>query len=204
MVTPFRYCAENGSTKTLKPPPGSTRSSSAARSSMTRLYLKPLQPPGCTLTRRPPSSTVTPSASMNFLTSTPAFGVRVRSISGCDETDIYPPVLHEFRLLLARLVVSQYAPPGTTAQSRRTLLLRPPASPTPRGYRPESAYRFRTTMNTLPRYPRSSWSTPALRQGSPPDRTHPAGKPRPSQAHQALPGGKSSVRLPPAPGRWRR
>src|SRR6185295_641827 len=95
MVTPFRYCAENGSTKTLKPPPGRTISSSAARSSITRLYLKPLQPPGCTLTRSPPTSAVTPSSSMNFLTSTPAFGVTVRSISGCDETDIYPPVLHE-------------------------------------------------------------------------------------------------------------
>src|SRR3954469_7119805 len=105
MVTPFRYCAENGSTKTLKPLPGRTRSSSAARSSMTRLYLKPLQPPGWTLTRNPPTSAVTPSASMNFLTSTPALGVTVRSISGCDETDIYPPVLHEFRLLRRLLVV---------------------------------------------------------------------------------------------------
>jgi hypothetical protein len=31
---------------------------------------------------------------MNFLTSTPALGVTARSISGCDETDIYPPILH--------------------------------------------------------------------------------------------------------------
>src|SRR4029077_19748301 len=83
IVTPFRYCAENGSTNTLNPSRGMTRSSSAARSSMTRLYLKPLQPPGWTLTRSPPCSAVTPSASINFLTSTPAFGVTARSISGC-------------------------------------------------------------------------------------------------------------------------
>src|SRR3954471_17070530 len=94
MVTPLRYCAEKGSTKPLNPSRGMMRSSSAARSLMTRLYLKPLQPPGCTLTRRPPSSAVTPSASINFLTSTPAFDVTVRSISGCDDTDIYPPILH--------------------------------------------------------------------------------------------------------------
>src|SRR6476661_1641349 len=78
---------------------------------MTRLYLKPLQPPGCTLTRRPPTSAVTPSASMNFLTSTPALGVTVRSISGCDETDIYPPVLHE--------IYAVTPTPGSVAGSSR-------------------------------------------------------------------------------------
>src|SRR5688500_19092796 len=84
-----------------------TMSSSADWSSMTRLYLKPLHPPGCTLTRSPPRSAVTPSASINFLTSTPAFGVMVRSTSGCDETDIYTPVLLEFRSFVPVRLVSR-------------------------------------------------------------------------------------------------
>src|SRR5512147_2978815 len=42
---------------------------------MSKPYLKPLQPPGCTLTRRPPLSTGTPSASMNRSTSVDATGV---------------------------------------------------------------------------------------------------------------------------------
>src|SRR6478672_12067433 len=82
------YWAEKGSTKTLNPSLSRTKSSSPLRSSMTRLYLKPLHPPGCTATRRPPTSPLTPSASMNFFTSTTACGVRVSSISDEIEADI--------------------------------------------------------------------------------------------------------------------
>src|SRR5687768_9220278 len=82
------YWAENGSTKTLKPSLSRTKSSSALLSSMRRLYLKPLHPPGCTLTRRPPSSAVTPSAAMNFFTSAAAPAVTVSSISGVVDVDI--------------------------------------------------------------------------------------------------------------------
>src|SRR5690348_14034394 len=95
---------------------------------MTRLYLKPLQPPGCTLTRRPPCSTVTPSASINFLTSTPATGVTMSSISGCDETDIYPPVPLKFRRLHRERVGCSHAPHGTIGRSRQRLLRPAPAS----------------------------------------------------------------------------
>src|SRR5881296_871156 len=82
------YWAENGSTKTLKPSLSRMKSSSALLSSMTSEYLKPLHPPGCTATRRPPTSPLTFSASMNFLTSTTAAGVRERSISVSVELDI--------------------------------------------------------------------------------------------------------------------
>src|SRR2546423_12018130 len=130
---------------------------------MTRLYLKPLQPPGCTLTRRTPCSTVTPSASMNFLTSTPAFGVTVKSISGCDETDIYPPVLHEFMLLLQQLVVRSRALLGTTWLSTRRRRQRRPALPVQHQYFSESACRFRTARNTPRQFRRSNSSRRALR-----------------------------------------
>src|SRR5258707_3369138 len=49
---------------------------------MSNPYLKPLQPPGWTLTRSPPMAGSTPSWAMNFLTSTPATGVRVMRTSG--------------------------------------------------------------------------------------------------------------------------
>src|SRR5687767_4288066 len=88
MVTPEMYCAEKGSTKILNPSFSRTKSSSALLSSMSRLYLKPLHPPGWTLTRSPPISPVTPSASMNFLTSTVALSVTVSSISGVVDVDI--------------------------------------------------------------------------------------------------------------------
>ena len=54
-----------------------------AASSMRRPYLKPLQPPGCTLTRRPPDRGIDAFlASMNFMTSAPATGVTVIRTSG--------------------------------------------------------------------------------------------------------------------------
>ena len=42
---------------------------------MSRPYLKPLQPPGCTLTRKTALVPGTPSASMNCITSVAATGV---------------------------------------------------------------------------------------------------------------------------------
>src|ERR1035437_3625631 len=76
------YCIENGSTNTRNPSFMTMVSSSAGWSSMRRLYLNPEQPPGCTLTRRPPTSGATFSASMNFLTSTAAAAVISRATSG--------------------------------------------------------------------------------------------------------------------------
>ena len=72
-----------------------TSDSSVGRRATVEGRLTPRSGPGWTLTRSPPCSAVTASASINFLTSTPAFGVTTRSISGCDETDINPPVPHE-------------------------------------------------------------------------------------------------------------
>src|SRR6478736_6005481 len=78
---PFRYCIEKASTKTRTPLISSTASSSSARSSMLRLYLKPLHPPGITATRSPADSAGTDSALMNFRTSVTALSVSTSAIA---------------------------------------------------------------------------------------------------------------------------
>src|ERR1700694_3657118 len=193
-----------------------TRSSSAARSSMTRLYLQPLPPPGCTLPRSPPRSAVTPSASINFLTSTPALGVTARSISGCDETDIYilrycieiyavtptPGSVAVRRLRLLRTVLP--ALPGTTALSRRRPPRRSRASPSLRRGFPAPACRSRTEKSTLPRFRRSSSSRRALHRECSPARTLPVLTPPPNRGLQASPADRTLPARDPARVWWRK
>ena len=79
--------------------------------------MKPLQPPGYTLTRRPPTAGSTPSCCMNFMTSPPATGVTVMRTSGWLVVLTVPPaciapgygaVVHPFL----------YTPKGREVQAR--------------------------------------------------------------------------------------
>src|SRR5512139_1509112 len=94
MVTPFRYGRLNPSTNTRMPLTSRTMSSSTEFSSMFRLYLNPLQPPGRTATRRPAVAAGTSSALMNLRISPAAASVRVMAmpVSCCVLLIIWLPV----------------------------------------------------------------------------------------------------------------